>query len=151
GNLIDLLDYEVASNGDLLLYWKLHPQHPAVMPDLQIVGNTFTEDGLPFSRISDRRPVGYDYPPERWQDGQVNVGHIPASEWAGAGAMAGHYRVRLSVYNTSGDLSGINIVGSQGQPAGAQATLDVDLPIAVKGPDIDPIAQNYVQLIPDMF
>jgi hypothetical protein len=151
GNLVNLLDYEVASNGDLLLYWQLHPQHPAVMPDLQIVGNTFTEDGLPFSHISDRRPVGYDYPPLRWQEGQVNLGHIPAIEWAGAGAMAGHYRVRLSVYDTAGDLSGINIVGSQGQPAGAQATLDVDLPIAVKGPDIDPIAQDYVQLMADMF
>jgi hypothetical protein len=151
GNLVDLVDYEVATNGDLLLYWQLHPQHLTPMPDLQIVGDTFTGDGLPFARISDRRPVGYDYPPLRWHDGQINVGRIPAAEWAGAGAMAGHYRVRLSVYNTAGDLSGIDIIGSKGQPAGAQATLDLDLPIAVKGPDIDPIAENYVELIPNMF
>lgn len=151
GNLVYLLDYEVASNGDLLLYWQLHPQHPAVMPDLQIVGETFTGDGLPFSQISDRRPVGYDYPPLRWGDEQINVGRIPAAEWAGAGAMAGHYRVRLSLYETTGDLSAIDILGSQGQPAGAQATLDLDLPIAVEGPDIDPVAENYVELIPNMF
>lgn len=151
GNLIYLADYEVAANGDLLLYWKLHPDHPTPMPDLQIVGDTFTEDGLPFARISDRRPVGYDYPPLRWKEGQTNVGRIPAAEWAGAGALAGHYRVRLSVYETTGDLSGVDIIGTQGQPVGAQATLDVDLPIAVEGPDIDPVALNYVELLPNMF
>jgi hypothetical protein len=151
GNLVYLVDYEVASNGDLLLYWQLHPQHPTPMPDLQIVGETFTGDGLSFASISDRRPVGYDFPPLRWQEDQVNVGRVPAAEWTGAGAMAGHYRVRLSVYETLGDLSAVDIIGSQGQPAGAQATLDLDLPIAVEGPDIDPVAENYVELIPNMF
>ena len=151
GNMIYLVDYEVASNGDLLLYWQLHPQHPTPLPDLQIVGDTFTGDGLPFARISDRRPVGYDHPPLRWHEDQINVGRIPAAEWAGEGAMAGHYRVRLSVYDTAGDLSGVDIIGSQGQPAGAQTTLDLDLPIAVTGPDIDPVAENFIELIPNMF
>jgi 4-amino-4-deoxy-L-arabinose transferase-like glycosyltransferase len=151
GNLIYLLDYEVAANGDLLLYWQLHPDHPTPLPDLQIVGETFTGDGLPFARIDDRRPVGYDFPPLRWHKDQINVGRIPATEWAGPGAMAGPYRARLSVYDTLGDLSGINIIGSQGQPVGAQATLDLDLPIAVEGPDIDPVALNFVELLPNMF
>jgi hypothetical protein len=43
------------------------------------------------------------------------------------------------------------VIGSQGQPVGAHAILDVDLPIAVEGPDIDPIALNYVELISNMF
>jgi mannosyltransferase len=151
GNLIQLLDYEVASNGDLLLYWQLHPQHPTPMPDLQIVGDTYTGDGLPFSRINDRRPVGYDYPPLRWREDQVNVGRIPAAEWVGRGALAGPYRVRLSVYETTGDLTSVDIIGSQGQPVGAQAILDLRLPVAIEGPDINPIAENYVELIKDMF
>jgi mannosyltransferase len=151
GNLIDLVDYEVARNGDLLLYWQLHPQHPDAMPDLQIVGDTYTGDGLPVTHITDRRPVGYDFPPLRWSLDQINVGRIPAVEWTGPGTLAGHYRVRLSVYETAGDLSGVDIIGSQGQPAGAHATLDVDLPIAVKGPDIDPVAENFVELMPNLF
>jgi hypothetical protein len=150
-NQIYLADYEVAANGDLLLYWQLHPEHPTPMPDLQIVGETFTGDGIPFHRIDDRRPVGYDYPPLRWTNDQINVGRIPAAEWAGAGALAGHYRVRLSVYDTNGDLSGLDIIGSQGQPAGALTTLDVDLPVAVTGPDIDPVPDTFVQLFPDIF
>jgi hypothetical protein len=121
------------------------------MPDLQIVGDTYTGEGLLFARISDRRPVGYDYPPQRWSSEQTNVGRIPAAEWAGPGALAGHYRVRLSLYDTLGDLSGVDIIGAQGQPVGAHAILDLDLPIAVEGPDIDPVAANFIELIPNMF
>lgn len=149
GNLVYLLDYEVGANGDLLLYWQLHPQHPTPMPDLQIVGDTFAGD-LHFSAISDRRPTGYEFPPTRWRPEQINIGRIPVEEWAGPGALAGHYRVRLSLYDTNGDLSGIDIIGPQGQPLGAQATLDVDLPVAANGPDImDPL--TYVPLLPDLF
>jgi mannosyltransferase len=150
GNLVQLVDYEVANNGDLLLYWQLHPQHPTPMPDLQIVGETFTGEGFPFARISDRRPVGYDYPSFRWREDQINLGRIPATEWAGPGALAGHYRVRLGVYDTQGDLSGLDMIGSQGQPVGRQATLDLDLPVAAKGPDtMDSL--TFVQVIPDLF
>lgn len=149
GNLVYLADYEVAANGDLLLYWQLHPQHPTPMPDLQIVGETFSGD-IHFASISDRRPAGYEYPPLRWRAEQMNVGRIPAQEWAGPGALAGHYRVRLSLYDTNGDLSGVEIIGSQGQPVGAPATLDLDLPVAAEGPDqMDPLA--FVQLIPNLY
>jgi hypothetical protein len=79
------------------------------------------------------------------------VGRIPAAEWVGRGALAGPYRVRLSVYETTGDLTSVDIIGSQGQPVGAQAILDLRLPVAIEGPDIDPIAENYVELIKDMF
>jgi hypothetical protein len=59
--------------------------------------------------------------------------------------------VRLSVYDINGDLSGVDIIGSQGQPAGALTTLDLDLPIAVTGPDIDPVPPTFAQLITDVF
>ncbi len=121
GNYINLLDYGVAANGDLLLYWQLHPDHPTPMPDLQIVGETFTEDGLPFSTIRDRRPVGYAYPTGRWQPDEINLGRIPAVEWAGPGALAGPYLVRLSVYDTEGDLAGLDMLGSEGQPVGRRS------------------------------
>ncbi len=149
GNLVYLVDYEVANNGDLLLYWQLHPEHPAPMPDLQIVGETFAGDGL-FARISDRRPVGYAYPSSRWRANQVNLGRIPATEWAGPGALAGHYRVRLSVYESNGDLTGLDMIGSQGQPVGRMATLDLNLRVAAEGPDeMDPA--TFVEVMPDLF
>jgi mannosyltransferase len=150
GNLVNLLDAEIAANGDLLLYWQAHPDRSDPIPDLQIVGETFTRDGLPFARISDRRPVGYAYPPARWQPGEVNLGRIPAAEWAGPGALAGNYRVRLTVYDPNGDLTGVDMIGDQGQPVGRQAMLNLDLPVAAKGPDVmDP--NTFAQVLPDLF
>ncbi|MCC9076965.1 glycosyltransferase family 39 protein [Litorilinea aerophila] len=150
GNQIYLLDYTVAANGDLLLFWQLHPQHSEPPPDLHITGNTFTADGIPFFRMEDRRPAGYPYPTFRWRPDQVTVGRIPADEWAGPGALPGTYRFRLGVYEAEGDLTGLDILGRQGQPLGKHVILDADLPQATRGPDeMDKAAA--VQLIPDLF
>jgi 4-amino-4-deoxy-L-arabinose transferase-like glycosyltransferase len=149
-NIVHLVDAQVAPNGDLLLFWQLHPDHPTPMPDLHITGQAFTADGLPIARISDRRLAAYAYPTFRWREGQVNLGRIPAADWAGDGALPGPYRVRLVVYDANGDLTGLDMVGEQGQPLGKHATLDIDLPAPTKGPDeMDPV--TFAQLIPDLF
>ena len=150
GNQIDLITGQVAANGDLLLFWRLHPDHDGPIPDLSITGETFTGDGLPFQRLRDRRPVGYEYPVFRWRASQVNLGHIPAEEWAGPGALPGQYRIRLGVYDSTGDLTGLDVMGPEGQPLGKFATLDLDLPVAVHGPDeMDPV--TFAEVIPDLF
>jgi hypothetical protein len=150
GNMVYLVDRQVANNGDLLLYWKLHPNHPSPMPDLHLTGQSFTADGLPFERIADRRLVGYAHPTFRWHEGQINLGRIPAGEWTGPGALPGSYRVRLVVYDVNGDMTGLDVIGPQDQPLGKQFTLDLDLPVATKGPDMmDPV--TFAQIIPDLF
>src|SRR5690606_17904399 len=106
--------------GDLLLYWQLHPDHTDPLPDLNIVAETFTSDGLLMARMSDRRPAGYEFPSFRWRGNQVLVGRIPPVDWLGPGAMPGSYRVRLSLYDVNGDLSGLDIIGARGQPVGRQ-------------------------------
>ena len=106
GQQVYLLDYTVADNGDLLLFWQLHPEHLTPMPDLYISGHTFTSDGLPFTRLTDRRPASYEYPSFRWLPNQVTLGRIRAEDWAGPGALPGHYRLRMGVYDLNGDLTG---------------------------------------------
>ncbi len=150
GNQIDLVTGQVAANGDLLLFWRLHRDRAGDIPDLAITGETFTGDGLPFQRLRDQRPVGYAYPVFRWRQDQVNLGHIAAADWAGPGALPGSYRIRLGVYETTGDLTGLDVMGPEGQPLGKFATLDLDLPVATRGPDaLDP--NTFAQIIPDLF
>lgn len=150
GNQVYLVDYQVADNGDLLLFWKLHPNHADPIPDLYITGQTFTADGLPFGRLRDRRLVSYEYPTFRWRNDQINLGRIPAAEWAGPGALPGAYRVRIVVYNVNGDLTGLDMIGSQGQPQGKQYTLDLTLPAATRGPDeMDEV--TFAEVLPDLF
>ena len=149
GNQVILVDYQVAATGDLLLFWQLHPERSSPISDLNITGQTFTGD-QPFQRIEDRRPVGYEYPTFRWRPGQINVGRIPAAEWVGAGALPGRYRVRLGVYDNQGDLTGLDVIGEQGQPLGKYILFDLDLPVATRGPDLmDPV--TFAQIIPDLF
>ncbi|HXF62538.1 MAG TPA: hypothetical protein VNK95_13035, partial [Caldilineaceae bacterium] len=150
GNLVYLVDYEVAPNGDLLLYWRMHPDVNGELPDLHLTGQTFTADGLPFERIADRRLAAYAYPTFRWRKDQINLGRIRASEWAGSGALPAPYRVRLVVYDANGDMTGLDVLGSQGQPLGKQLTLDLTLPVATRGPDqMDPV--TFAQILPDLF
>lgn len=150
GNQVYLVESQIADNGDLLLFWKLHPDLPVPLADLHITGQTFTDDGLPFARLQDRRLAGYDYPSFRWRPDQINLGRIPAAEWAGPGALPGPYRIRIVVYDANGDLTGLDMIGSAGQPQGKQYTLDVSLPAATKGPDqMDEV--TFAQVIPDLF
>jgi 4-amino-4-deoxy-L-arabinose transferase-like glycosyltransferase len=150
GNQIELVTGQVAANGDLLLFWRLHPDHAGTIPDLAITGETFTAEGLPFHRLRDERPVGYAYPVFRWRPEQINLGHVAAADWAGAGALPGVYRIRLGVYDAAGDLTGLDVIGPAGQPLGKFAALDVELPVATRGPDeMDPNA--FAQIITDLF
>lgn len=150
GNQIYLVDHQVTDDGTLLLFWQANPDQVPVSADLHIAGQTFTADGLPFQRIGDRRPAGYDYPTFRWRADQINLGRIPPEQWVGPGALPGRYRVRLGVYDIEGDLTGVDVIGPQGQPLGKHVTLDVDLPTPTEGPD----ALNtvtYAEIIPDLF
>src|SRR5690606_13105007 len=132
------------------LFWKLHPNHTDPVPDLYITGQTFTADGLPFGRLRDRRLVSYEYPTFRWRNDQINLGRIPAAEWAGPGALPGAYRVRIVVYNANGDLTGLDMIGAQAQPQGKQYTLDLTLPTATRGPDeMDEV--TFAEVLPDLF
>ncbi len=150
GNQVYLVDYQVADNGDLLLYWRLHPDPAPPLADLHSTGQTFTSDGLPFARLPDSRLVGYEYPTFRWQPDQVNLGRIPAASWAGLGALPGDFRVRIVVYDATGDLTGLDMIGPQGQPQGKQYTLDITLPVATRGPDeMDEV--TFAQVLPDLF
>jgi hypothetical protein len=150
GNQVYLLDYTVADNGDLLLFWQLHEQHMQPAPDLHISGHTFTADGMPFARVTDRRPAGYEYPSFRWRGNQVTLGRIPAAEWAGDGALPETYRMRLGVYDVNGELTGLDVIGPQGQPLGKHVTLDLDLPRPTRGPDVvDKV--TFAQLITDLY
>ena len=150
GNQVYLLDYTVADNGDLLLFWQLHPDHPNPMPDLHIAGHTFTSDGLPFTRLNDRRLSSYEYPSFRWRKDQVTLGRIPAEDWAGPGALPGSYRIRMGVYELNGDLNGVDVIGAQGQPLGKQITMDLTLDRPTVGPDYVNEATS-AELIVDLF
>lgn len=150
GNQVYLVDYQVAENGDLLLFWKLHPDRTQPVPDLYFTGQTFTGDGLPFARLPDARLVGYEYPTFRWREDQINLGRIPAAQWVGPGALPGSYQVRIVVYDVNGDLTGLDMIGPQGQPQGRQHTLDLTLPVAVKGPD-EMNEVTFAEIIPDLF
>ena len=56
----------------------------------------------------------------------------------------------LGVYDANGDLTGLDVMGPEGQPLGKFATLDLDLPVAVHGPDeMDPV--TFAEVIPDLF
>ncbi len=150
GNQVYLLDYTVADNGDLLLFWQVHPDHEGPMPDLHITGNTVTEDGLPMYRLRDRRPASYEYPAFRWAPDQITLGRVYSEEWAGPGALPGAYEMKLGVYDANGDLTGLDVIGEEGQPLGKHITLDLALPASTEGPDIVNKA-TFAEIIPDLF
>ncbi len=150
GNQVNLLDYRVAANGDLLLVWQLNPNHSNPVPDLYVTGQIYTQDGLPFSHFEDRRLANYEFPTFRWRQDQITVGRIPASEWTNLVALPGTYRLRLGVYDVNGDLSGLDVIGKQGQPLGRNVMLDLPLSKPTKGPDIvDKV--TFAQIIKDLY
>ncbi|MFN2200701.1 MAG: glycosyltransferase family 39 protein [Caldilineaceae bacterium] len=150
GNQVYLLDYTVAENGDLLLFWQVHPDHEGPIPDLHITGNTTTADGLPMYRLRDRRPASYEYPAFRWAPEQITLGRVLAEDWAGPGALPGDYRLKLGVYDAQGDLTGLDVIGDEGRPLGKSITLDLNLRQPTEGPDIVNKV-TFAQIIPDLF
>ena len=126
GNLLSLVAYDLLANGDLVLYWRTY-ESTLSTADLQITLQTFTDEQIPYAHPIDRRPAGYLYPFFRWRTNELAVGQIPASEWAGAGAIPGKYRVELGVYDPQGDVAGLDLIGSMGQPLGKRAALDLVL------------------------
>ena len=150
GNEVYLLDYTLADNGDLLLFWQIHPDHSDPMPDLHIAGETVTTDGLPVNRLQDRRLASYEYPTFRWRVDQITLGRVFSEDWVGASALPNDYRMRLSVYDAEGDLTGLDVIGPEGQPLGKHITLDLTLPVATEGPDyVNEV--TFAQLITDLF
>lgn len=141
GGQVQLLGYRLLQNGDLLLFWSKMGQDP--LPDLHIKGETFTEDDVPYFELRDRRPAGYLYPAFRWQPGQATVGRIPAAEWAGEGAPAGTYHLRLKVYDPAGDLAGLDVLDAGGRPLGKQITLALSLQTSIPL-SVDPSAWHEI-------
>ena len=150
GNQMYLVDYTLAENGDLLLFWQAHPDHTDAIPDLHIAGNTVTQDGLSMYRLRDRRPASYEYPAFRWLPDQITLGRIFSEDWAGPGALPGSYKLRLGVYDADGDLTGLDVIGPEGQPLGKHITLELDLGVPTTGPDIVNKV-TFAELIPDLF
>ncbi|MEX1018154.1 MAG: glycosyltransferase family 39 protein [Litorilinea sp.] len=151
---IYLLDSTVAENGDLLLFWQLHPAAEAPPADLRITAQLSTEQGLLYHRMEDRRPAGFEYPVFRWQQDQITLGRIPAAAWAGPGALPGTYRLRVGVYDIDGDLSGLDILGESGQPLGKHAIMDIQLPVPTIGPRAaatDDARVAFAELAPDLW
>ena len=132
GDRLSLVAYALLENGDLVLYWLSHDSSPTGA-ELHITLKTDTDERFPYRSPEDRRPAGYLYPFFRWQPNQLAVGQIPASDWAGAGAIPGKYRVVLGVYDPEGDVAGLDVVGAQGQLLGKRADLDLILNEVVGG------------------
>lgn len=150
GNEVYLLDYTLADNGDLLLFWQVHPDHSNPIPDLHIAADIVTADGLPVNRLQDRRLASYEYPVFRWRTDQITLGRIFSEDWAGPSALPNDYRMRLSVYDVNGDLTGLDVIGPEGQPLGKHITLDLSLPVPTKGPDyVNEV--TFAQIITDLF
>jgi hypothetical protein len=127
---VTFLGHTVETNGDLLLFWRLNRDHALrnTQHDFHLTAETLTADGLPYTRVADRRLSAYTYPTFRWAPGQVTIGRIPAREWAGDGAAPGNYRLRLGVYNPLDDPAGLDVIGADGAPQGKRTTLDLSLP-----------------------
>ena len=50
----------------------------------------------------------------------------------------------------NGDLTGLDVIGPEGQPLGKHITLDLELPASTEGPDIVNKA-TFAEIIPDLF
>ena len=130
GNQLQLQGYSVAPDGDLLLFWQLGTDSPTPLPDLYINLRTVTVTHLLYADPDDRRPADYGFPVMRWQPGQLVMGRIAATEWAGAGALPGVYQVQLGVYDPAGDAAGLDLLDPASNPIGKFALLTVNLPHA---------------------
>ena len=160
GNTVEFLGHTVDANGTLFLYWRqletqfaIRNSQLALRPsplDLLLSGETVTTANLAYADLVDQRLAGYDYPTFRWQPGQVTVGRIAARDWAGDAAMPGNYRLRLGVYDPTGDVGGLDVLAGDGTPQGKRTTLDVTLP----RPTISVIGENptsWPELAPGIF
>ncbi len=149
GNQLRLLGYTVAPDGDLLLFWQLGSDPATPLPDLHINLRTVTPDQLLYTDPADRRPADYGFPVMRWQPGQLVMGRIAATEWAGAGALPAAYQVQLGVYDPAGDAAGLDLLDPAGNPTGKFALLDVTLPRATPADDLASPA-NSVEVQPGL-
>ncbi|MEZ4712861.1 MAG: hypothetical protein R3A44_37075 [Caldilineaceae bacterium] len=125
GHQIDLLGHDVTPAGALLLFWQLHPGVDALQADLHMVGELTTVDGLPYARLVDQRPTGYDFPTFRWQPRQIAVSQLAAPDWLGFDALPGAYQLRLGVYAPDGDPAGLDLLDATGAPHSKRALLNV--------------------------
>ncbi len=133
---VRLHGYAQTANDDLLLFWQLAAESTgastgqgaaSALPDLQLNLRTTTADGLPYADPPDRRPADYHYPVPRWRPGQLVVGRIAASAWAGAAALPGAYQLHLGLYDPNGDPAGLDQLDVNGNPLGKSVILDLRL------------------------
>lgn len=123
---LHLQGYGVTADDDLLLFWQQGSALPSPAPDLHLNLRTMTA-GLLYTDPADQRPADYNLPVMRWQPGQLVMGRIPASIWAGAGALPGLYQVQLGVYDPAGAADGLDVLDPAGNPVGKFVLLDVTL------------------------
>ncbi|HRW10111.1 MAG TPA: glycosyltransferase family 39 protein, partial [Caldilineaceae bacterium] len=149
GNQLILLGYQVTEHDELLLFWQRHPAATQPTPDWQMTLRTETSDGLLYATPTDRRPVDYNYPVNRWQPGEIVMGVIPAEEWVGPAAMPDTYQLQLGVYDPASSVGELAWLAPNGQPQGQFVTFAA----TQQGHTSDkrlPIPDDVVQITPDV-
>lgn len=132
-NELVLLGHRLTADSDLLLYWTLHDNYAngtnslIDLDDFRVAGQLLTSEGLPYHRLPDQRPAGYDFPTMRWQPGQINVSRFGVADWAGAGALAGDYQLLLRVYPDGNQAATLDILAPNGVPLGKEVALSLPL------------------------
>lgn len=145
-NHLHLQGYAQTANGDLLLLWQRLTPADMALPDLLLNLRTTTLDGLLYIDPPDRRPAAYTYPTSRWLFGQVVVGRIPVSEWAGPAALPGVYQLHLGLYDPVGDPAGLDLLDAQGVALGKTVTLDLTVtePTPIDAADLPTVTTTIV-------
>ncbi|MEZ4615584.1 MAG: glycosyltransferase family 39 protein [Caldilineaceae bacterium] len=148
GNELRLLGYTVTPRDELLLFWQRHPKATQPAPDWQITLRTETSAGLLYHTPTDRRPVDYNYPVDRWRPDGIVMGLIPADDWLGPAAMPGEYHLQLGVYNPADAANGLDWVDTSGQSVGKFVTL-VATEQGHTSDKLLPVPDDIVQVTPD--
>lgn len=151
GDIVQLDDYTVDEEGDLILFWRLLEGGDALrLADYHLTLQTFTDTGLLFARPPDRRLAAYNYPVFRWPRGQTVLGRVPAMYWLGEGAPAGGYWVRLGVYDPDRNVAGLDVTGAAGEQLGKQAILKPTLTRPLPYP-LDEEPTNWHEISENVF
>lgn len=127
GGAVQLLGHTTLADGELLLFWRLHPDYPLPSPDFRFQLRTWTDDNLPYWSAIDRRLADFEYPTFRWRPSDIAVMRLPVTRWAGPDAIPDRYTLRLTVYDADGDPAGLDVLAESGQPLGKVAELHVPL------------------------
>ena len=138
GGQIQLLGYNLpaatatSDKGlDLTLYWQALAD---LSVDYQVSLRVHDAQGHLLGK-ADARPATYNYPTNRWKNGDILFGHfvVPLEP----GTPPGQYRVEVTVYSNAGH-EGLDVLDAAGNPTGKVAALtglQVDRALVPPSPD----------------